>query len=92
MSRKVIAAGNWKMNKTPKEAVEFVQALKGRVADADTEVVVGVPFVCLPGVVEAAKDQISRLPHKTCTGRKKVLLPEKYPDLCWPNLVLTMLS
>jgi len=44
---KVIAAGNWKMNKTPKEAVEFVQALKGRVADADTEVVVGVPFVCL---------------------------------------------
>jgi len=25
------------------------------VADADTEVVVGVPFVCLPGVVEAAK-------------------------------------
>ena len=55
MSRKVIAAGNWKMNKTPKEAVEFVQALKGRVADADTEVVVGVPFVCLPGVVEAAK-------------------------------------
>jgi len=92
MSRKVIAAGNWKMNKTPKEAVEFVQALKGRVADADTEVVVGVPlYVCLE-LLRRQKDQISRLPHKTCTGRKKVLLPEKYPDLCWPNLVLTMLS
>jgi len=55
MSRKIIAAGNWKMNKTAKEAVEFVNALKGRVADADSEVVVGVPFVCLPGVIEAVK-------------------------------------
>lgn len=53
--RKTIAAGNWKMNKTAKEAVEFVNALKAKVAAAESEVVVGVPFVCLPGVVEAAK-------------------------------------
>lgn len=53
--RTVIAAGNWKMNKTPSEAVEFVTALKERVADANTEVVVGVPFVCLPGVIAAVK-------------------------------------
>lgn len=53
--RTVIAAGNWKMNKTASEAVEFVTALKERVADANTEVVVGVPFVCLPGVIEAVK-------------------------------------
>lgn len=53
--RKTIAAGNWKMNKTPKEAVEFVNELKASVADASNEVVVGVPFVCLPGVIEAAK-------------------------------------
>ncbi|ACL76599.1 triose-phosphate isomerase [Ruminiclostridium cellulolyticum] len=53
--RKVIAAGNWKMNKTASEAVEFVNALKPAVADAKNEVVVGVPFVCLPGVVAAAK-------------------------------------
>lgn len=51
--RKKIAAGNWKMNKTATEAVQFVEALKPRVADADAEVVVGVPFVCLPGVVKA---------------------------------------
>jgi triosephosphate isomerase len=50
-----MAAGNWKMNKTPKEAVEFVNSLKGLVAGSRSEVVVGVPFVCLPGVVEAAK-------------------------------------
>ncbi|MCX7843671.1 MAG: triose-phosphate isomerase [Clostridia bacterium] len=53
--RKKIAAGNWKMNKTPKEAAEFVEALKARVADADAEVVVAVPFVCIPAVVEAVK-------------------------------------
>lgn len=57
MSRRIIAAGNWKMNKTASEAVEFVNALKDRVADVESnvEVVVGVPFVCLPGVVDAAK-------------------------------------
>lgn len=52
-SRKKIAAGNWKMNKTAAEAVEFVTALKPRVEGAGTEVVVGVPFVCLPDVVRA---------------------------------------
>lgn len=56
MSKRItIAAGNWKMNKTAAEAVEFVNALKASVADAKNEVVVGVPFVCLPGVVAAAK-------------------------------------
>ncbi len=52
--RKKIAAGNWKMNKTAKEAAEFVTALRARVEDAVAEVVVGVPFVCLPDVIKAA--------------------------------------
>lgn len=52
--RTIIAAGNWKMNKTASEAVEFITALKERVTDANTEVVVGVPFVCIPGVKAAA--------------------------------------
>jgi triosephosphate isomerase len=55
MARKIIAAGNWKMNKTPSEAVAFVKELKDKVADAKHEVVVGVPFVCIPGVTEAVK-------------------------------------
>lgn len=54
-SRKKIAAGNWKMNKTAAEAFEFVTELKPRVANADTEVVVGVPFVCLPNVIKAVE-------------------------------------
>ncbi len=54
-NRVIMAAGNWKMNKTPKEAAEFINGLKGLVAGAKAEVVVGVPSVCIPGVVEAAK-------------------------------------
>ena len=54
--RKKIAAGNWKMNKTAAEAAEFVTALKPRVEGAETEVVVGVPFICLPDVIKAAAD------------------------------------
>ncbi|NLW02116.1 MAG: triose-phosphate isomerase [Clostridiaceae bacterium] len=50
-----MAAGNWKMNKTPSEAREFVEGLKGLVSDAKSEVVVGVPFVCIPAVTEAVK-------------------------------------
>lgn len=53
--RKKIAAGNWKMNKTAKEAAEFVEALKSKVAGSDTEVVVCVPFVSIPGVKKAAE-------------------------------------
>ena len=54
-SRKKIAAGNWKMNKTAAEAFEFITELKPRVADADTEVVVGVPFVCIPDAIKAVE-------------------------------------
>ncbi len=43
--RKPIIAGNWKMNKTPKEAAELIQALKPLVKDAKPTVVVCVPAV-----------------------------------------------
>jgi len=52
--RKKVIAGNWKMNKTAKEAAEFVKALIPRVAGVQADVVVGAPFVCLPDVVKAA--------------------------------------
>lgn len=48
--RRPIIAGNWKMNKTPAEAVELVKALVPLVADAEAEVVVCPPFVCLEAV------------------------------------------
>ena len=53
--RKPIIAGNWKMNKTLKEALEMVEELKPVVKDARCEVVVCPPFVCLAQVAEAVK-------------------------------------
>ncbi|WP_373897727.1 triose-phosphate isomerase [Haloimpatiens sp. FM7315] len=53
--RKSVIAGNWKMNKTVKEAVELVNELKPLVKDAKCEVVVCPTFVCLQSVLEAAK-------------------------------------
>lgn len=41
------------MNKTPSEAVELVNELKPLVKDAEVEVVVCPPFVCLPAVAQA---------------------------------------
>ncbi|MDD3886310.1 MAG: triose-phosphate isomerase [Victivallaceae bacterium] len=58
MSRKVIIAGNWKMNKTASEGVELVNALKPLVADVCPDccdVVVCPPFTTLSAVVEAAR-------------------------------------
>ncbi len=53
-NRVVMAAGNWKMNKTPKEAVDFVSQLTDKVKNTKVEVVVGVPFIAIPAVIEAA--------------------------------------
>ncbi len=53
--RKKIIAGNWKMNKTPKEAVELVELLKDKVNVTESDVVFCVPFVDLIPVLEAVK-------------------------------------
>ena len=37
MARKKIIAGNWKMNKTPSEAVELVNLLKDLVKNDDVD-------------------------------------------------------
>ena len=52
--RKPIIAGNWKMNKTPEEAAELVRELVPLVADAEADVVVCPPFVCLDAVRKEA--------------------------------------
>lgn len=54
MRRKIIA-GNWKMNKTPTEAVALINELKPLVASKDADVVFCVPYVSLIPAVEAVK-------------------------------------
>ncbi|MDC3412291.1 triose-phosphate isomerase [Aquibacillus sp. 3ASR75-11] len=54
--RKKVIAGNWKMNKTLAEAVQFVEDTKNRIpANDQVEAVVCAPFLFLPALVEKAK-------------------------------------
>lgn len=58
MDRKVIIAGNWKMNKTAAEGKALVEALKGLVADvcpSKADIVVCPPFTTIAAVAEAIK-------------------------------------
>ncbi|WP_409022218.1 triose-phosphate isomerase [Dellaglioa sp. P0083] len=54
--RKPIIAGNWKMNKGPKETAEFVAGLKGKLPKFDdVESVIAAPAVDLQTLLDAAK-------------------------------------
>ena len=53
--RKVIVAGNWKMNKTPSEAVKLIEELKPLVKSETVDVVFCVPAISLIPAVEAVK-------------------------------------
>jgi triosephosphate isomerase len=55
--RKVIIAGNWKLNKTSREALVLVEELKREVANAEgVDIVVCPPFTALDVVSEAIMD------------------------------------
>ncbi len=53
--RKKIVAGNWKMNKTPSEAVAFANSIKASVDTTECDVVFCVPAIDIVPVVEAVK-------------------------------------
>ncbi len=53
--RKKIIAGNWKMNKTPSEAVALINELKPLVKNDDVDVVFCVPAIDIIPAVEACK-------------------------------------
>ena len=55
MARRKIIAGNWKMNKTPSEAVALINELKPLVATEDADVVFCVPAISIIPAIEAAK-------------------------------------
>ncbi len=57
MARKPIIAGNWKMNKTPAEAVAFVRELSPKIAPFDAvDRVIAPTFLALPAVAAALSD------------------------------------
>ncbi len=55
MARKKIIAGNWKMNMTPREAVQLVETLKPLVKNDAVDVVFCIPAIDILPVAEAVK-------------------------------------
>ena len=64
--RKAVIAGNWKMNKTPAEAKELLDAIKPLVKDADCDVVACVPFVDLFVALEATAGSNVKVGAENC--------------------------
>lgn len=53
--RKTVIAGNWKMNNTPAQTTELINAMQPLVKDADCDVVLCVPFVDIAAATKAAE-------------------------------------
>lgn len=68
--RKVVIAGNWKMNKTPAEAKELIAAIVPLVKDADCDVVACTPFVDLASAQEAAAGTNIQIGAENCHWEK----------------------
>ena len=64
--RKAVIAGNWKMNKTPAEAKELIQAIAPLVKDAGCEVIACTPFVDLSAAQEAAAGTNIQIGAENC--------------------------
>lgn len=64
--RKAIIAGNWKMNKTPKEAKELLTAVAPLVKDADCEVIACVPYVDLQTALEVTEGTNIKIGAENC--------------------------
>lgn len=65
--RTPIIAGNWKLNKNPKETVEFVNAVKADLPKStDVETLICAPAVDLPALIESAKGSELRVGAENC--------------------------
>ena len=84
IARKKIIAGNWKMNKTPSEAVALVNELKPLVANEDVDVVFCVPAIDIIPAMEAAKGS------NICIGAENMYFEESgaYTGEISPNMLV----
>ena len=69
--RRKIAAGNWKMNMTPTQAVDLIGRLAPLCKSDDVDVIFCVPAIDIPAAMEAAKGT------NICIGAENVYFEEK---------------
>ncbi len=84
MTRRPIIFGNWKMNKTPNEALEFFKGIEGYVTGSEAaEYGVGVPFVDLDvavknaGAIKVAAENCNEKDSGAFTGEVSVPMLEE---------------
>lgn len=68
--RKVVIAGNWKMNKTPAQTTALINEIKPLVKDAKCDVVVCVPYIDLFAALEATKGTNIKVGAENCHWAK----------------------
>ena len=68
--RKAVIAGNWKMNKTPAEATELLNAITPLVKDAGCDGVACVPYVDIAAALEATKGTNGKIGAENCHWAK----------------------
>ena len=69
--RRKVAAGNWKMNMTPTQAVELIGRLAPLVKSDDVDVIFCVPAIDIPAAMKAAEGT------NICIGAENVYFEEK---------------
>ena len=69
--RKKVIAGNWKMNKLPNEAMEFISELAPLVKDSESEVVICVPYTDLFYALMHAQDTNIKIGAQNMNAEEK---------------------
>ncbi len=72
MKRQLIAAGNWKMNKTYEEGIELATALVGSTRPTGALMILATPYIHLKGVADVLKDSSHiKLAAQNCSDKDK---------------------
>ena len=72
MGEKLLIAGNWKMNKTPTETVEYFKEFLPLVEDASgVEILICPPFIDIPAAVEQTKGSKVKIGAQNCYYEKR---------------------
>ena len=65
-NKDIIIAGNWKMNKTPKEAEKLINELKIEYKNSACKIVLCVPFIDIPVAVDLTQNTLISIGAQNC--------------------------
>ncbi len=69
-NKDLIIAGNWKMNKTPKEAEKLINKLKTKNKNSACKIVLCVPFIDIPLATDLTQNTLISIGAQNCYFKK----------------------